>query len=118
MKKKILIGSMLVLTLLLLMPSIQAIQQEIVEDKTYQRLENGWKHPIINILNTLAVWRALRGLVLIVSTSNFPALFNEELEVYHPILFIRGFWLYGTGIGFAGLLQVLADILGWGDLGW
>ena len=35
MKKKILIGSMLVLTLLLLMPSIPAIQQKTIEDKAY-----------------------------------------------------------------------------------
>ena len=33
MRKKILIGSMLVLTLLLFMPSIPAIQQKIIEDK-------------------------------------------------------------------------------------
>ena len=35
MKKKILIGSLLVLTLLLLMPSIPAVQQKTIEDKAY-----------------------------------------------------------------------------------
>ena len=44
MKKKILIGSLLVLTLLLLMPSIPAIQQKIIEDEAYndivERLED------------------------------------------------------------------------------
>jgi len=38
MKKKILIGSLLVLTLLLLMPSIPAIQQKTIEDKAYSDL--------------------------------------------------------------------------------
>jgi len=38
MKKKILIGSMLVLTLLLLMPSIPAVQQKTIEDKAYSDL--------------------------------------------------------------------------------
>ena len=118
MNKKILIGSILVLILLLLMPSISAIHQEIVKDKAYQRLDNGWKHPIINIFNTIAAWRAIRGLLLMFSTSNFPALFNEEFEIYNPILYVRGLWLLGTGIGVCGLLQTLAYLLGWGDLGW
>ena len=39
MKKKILIGSLLVLTLLLLMPSIPAIQQKSVEEGIKQDIQ-------------------------------------------------------------------------------
>ena len=38
MNKKLLLGSILVLTLLLLMPSIPAIQQKTIEDKVYSDL--------------------------------------------------------------------------------
>ena len=58
MKKKILIGSLLVLTLLLLMPSIPAIQQKTIEEGIKQDLQEKldtinikWlddiKHPIL-----------------------------------------------------------------------
>ncbi len=46
MKKKILIGSLLVLTLLLLMPSIPAIQQNTIEDNLKQELQDKSLHQL------------------------------------------------------------------------
>jgi len=53
MNKKILIGSLLVLTLLLLMPSIPAIQQKTIEDKMYRDLVEKIDTNDMNILKEL-----------------------------------------------------------------
>ena len=110
MKKKILIGSMLVLTLLLLMPSIPAIQQKTIEDKAYNDLEekldimdikelinkeDRLKHPLLYLSVFLVAFRGIRGALLIFSSSNFPAWYGT-LEIYYPLIFLRGLWLCGT----------------------
>jgi len=49
MRKKIILGSIFVLTLLLLMPSTSAIQQKTIEDRIKNDLEQ-IKYPILNAL--------------------------------------------------------------------
>ena len=64
MKKKILIGSLLVLTLLLLMPSIPAVQQKTIEDKAMNDLEDkletitfdGVRHPLLRQFIQVSIW--------------------------------------------------------------
>ena len=53
MKKKIIIGSMLVLTLLLLMPSIPAIQQKTIEDKAYSDLVEKFEDVDVDFIELL-----------------------------------------------------------------
>ncbi len=132
MRKTILIGSILVLTLLLLMPSIPAIQQKIVEDKIYHSVSEKLNevniknvkglhklfdnHFLIQffvyILGYIAGYRAVRGALLIYIASNWPNWF-EDFKVDYPIMFIRGIWLVGTGAVFFNFLQLIVYIMGW-----
>ena len=81
MRKKILIGSMLVLTLLLLMPSIPAIQQKSVEDSVYDDFES----------------KVMKGIGILGDDIKFPKL----RELYRNFIFLRGFraaWLILIGM--------------------
>ena len=115
MKKKILIGSMLILTLLLLMPSIPAIQQKTIEDKAYYdfvekfgevdadfieffndvdlkdiEVLNEIKHPILYyIVLFLSNFRLFHFFLVFLIASSFVD-FDEygNISIQHPILFI------------------------------
>jgi len=132
MKTKLMIGIILVLTLLLLMPSIPAIQQKSVEDKAYSDFvellkdfnfkdlkelkkifEDGFfEHPIIYFLVYVASFRAVRGAVLILISASWD-FYGEDITVFNPIIFIRAVWLLVTGGGFVYFLGVFAYIMGW-----
>ncbi len=125
MKKKILIGSMLVLTLLLLMPSIPAIQQKTIEDKAYSdfvekfedvdleyiKVLEGEKYPILYMMViTLLTFRLAQiynnfiiGMILLYSGFYFALI---------PIL-IREYWLDINLVVFATFWQNLSDTFGW-----
>ena len=132
MKKKILIGSMLVLTLLLLMPSIPAIQQKNVEDildtkeseliTKLRDLEIKKIKDLINkkpldyspkfftlLISAIFMFRAIRGILLY--SSSITGYWNEE--IIHPILYARGIWLYVTAIICILGWQYFYTILGW-----
>ena len=128
MKIKILIGNMLVLTMLLLMPSIPAIQQETVEEKAYNDFleqlddfdfkdkneikifEDGFwdEHPILGFLMYIAALRLEWGFKLVD--------FSLDLggpTIIHPLIFLRGCWVIGTAMGLAALIYVFIYIVGW-----
>jgi len=129
MKKKILIGSILVLTLLLLMPSIPAIQQKTIEVKVYddlvkdikeidfkdtkviRKLLNGFwdEHPILGFLLFIAWIRMEWGFIL----EDFSVWIVGEYSsiIIHPLLYIWSQWLIGTAGVMAFLIQVIAYIL-------
>jgi len=115
--KKLLVVGVIVLFLgLACAPSINANvskDSELVEITTeICGLGGFWEHPIFYILDFIAGFRILRGLSLVIFTSNFPP-YNEELKVNHPILFIRGVWLAGTGFGITMLLQSIIHLCRW-----
>jgi hypothetical protein len=118
MKTKILMGSLFVLTLLLLVPSIPAIQQITIKDKIseYKRLikSNPWE-PNLTLLSFILFLRIMRGGDLIHETSNWWYKGDEKLEIYNPILFIYGWWVLLTAIGFCLTLDKIVEIMGWDD---
>jgi hypothetical protein len=130
MNKKIIIGSILVVTILLLMPSIPAIQNKTIEGKVFdnyiqnnyemkmkeleEKTKNGfWEHPLFYLLAETTKFRTLRGLSMMFF-SGFEIYPYGEDNIEHPILFLRGMWLYLTGLMFVGIIQIIADSMGWG----
>jgi len=136
MKKKILIGSMLVLTLLLLMPSIPAIQQKTIEDGVRQDLQekldtitlddlkyidvlDDIKHPILYyifvFINDFRLSRFI--LVALIALDSFD--FDEygNMSFKHPILFIismmRAGWLFATLYIWQVFWLTISHELGW-----
>jgi len=141
MGKKILIATMLVLTLLLLMPSIPAIQQKTVEEGIKQDIQEeldtinlddleeieeleGIKHPILYFIVTLKYMLRLfrHEFYLFFALSVFSKRdpedpFGFRREITHPILYsicmVRAFWFYVTGNAWLNF-YVISDRLGWG----
>ena len=126
MNKRIIIGSVLVLTLLLLMPSNHAVQIKIIEDRTYNDLigqldtknekeKNGLddeiRYPILNVLVlSMLKFRLLRCFLLgAISTEPDPPWF----DVLHPILFLRSIWLIITWQLLYTFWDSISDIFGW-----
>ena len=91
MRKKILIGSMLVLTLLLLMPSIPAIQQKTIE--------GGIKQEIQEKLETID-FKDLKEIKALEDDMKFPILYILiSLFVEFGLVRILFLYLFGGGMG-------------------
>jgi len=130
MNKKILIsGSIVAIIMLILMPSIPAIQQKSVEDSSHNDLEekshfndskdimtivrNGHlKHPLLYLSVILATIRAIRGFVLCSFSSDWDYYYG--LDITHTIIFLRGAWLWVTAFFWQEFWVTIADALGWG----
>ncbi|UCD13629.1 MAG: hypothetical protein JSW60_08745 [Thermoplasmatales archaeon] len=113
MRKTILIGSMLVLTLLLMMPSIPAIQQKKIEYNAYsdfiEKIKNDIKYPnLYELLSFLIDFRCTRGFVMALISTDFWG------NVENFYFYYRGMWLYITAVIFAELGDDIIDKLGWG----
>jgi hypothetical protein len=97
MKKKLIFGSMLVLTLLLLMPTIPAIQQNVVKNEKIDESEDQIKFPILNgIVCFLLISRYIRASILRSISSNGTddgSRGPPDIEILHPILYFRAMWL-------------------------
>ena len=115
MNKKILIGSIIAVVTLLLMPSIPAVQQKAIVDKAYDDFvekigkinlinenditpnEDRIKHPLLLcFIRYMGAFRLIRGLIYMLFSSNYPALY-VPLEIYYPIIYERGEWLWSSG---------------------
>ena len=112
MNKKLLLGSLLVLTLILLMPSIPAIQQRSIENNKLNCKDDFWDYPIINLLLLLTAIRILRGLVMM-QFAGADLFYPDFTDIKHPLLFIRGWWLAYTGDAFCDFLFIIAKMVGW-----
>lgn len=116
MGKRILIGSILVLVMLLLMPSIPAIQQRSVKEgikqdlqeklesinlediKDIKDLDGCLKHPLLYLSVHLVALRGWRGLIMLfISTKNMFS-WEEPMEIIFPLLYERGRWLVVTAL--------------------
>ena len=98
MNKKILISSLFVLILFLLMPTIPAIQQNLVKnEKIVESLETNLKFPILNgIIFFLLISRLVRAIALLSVSSNGTddgGRGPPDIDILHPILYFRGLWL-------------------------
>ena len=115
MNKKILIGSIIAVALLLLMPYIPAIQQKSIESGYKQEIQekletinlddlkdieglDDIKHPLLYLSVKLVALRGWRGLILLfISTIN---MFHPEypMEIIFPLIYKRGDWLFNTAL--------------------
>ena len=136
MNKKILMGSMLVLTLLLLMPSIPAIQQNIVKDEFREKIESelfndldfkdirellnsgkldGVKHPILGLL--VIMWMYFRFLRCQIFTFSYDITiddyWNIDIEIHNPIIFFRFIILFFNTKLVIHFFEVLSNMFGW-----
>jgi len=122
MKNKLLIGIMLVLTLLLLMPSIPAIQNNVIKDEMSgqipENLDFGnikklkmielMKHPILYlIVRGIFMFRLSRASILLEWSTEVD---YSGLVVTRPIIFLRSIWLAETG---AFVYNYLEAMFGW-----
>lgn len=122
MGKKIIIGSMLVLTLLLLMPSIPAIQQKAIEQlddvdlinvKEINNNGDRLKHPLLYLSVFLVAFRGIRGFFLMFSSSKNMFSWEEPMEIIYPFIFLRGVWLCGTTFLWQEFWVSVANNMGW-----
>ncbi len=129
MNKKILIVSIIAVAILLLMPSIPAIQQNVIEDKAYsdfieqldfnditELIESGKldniTHPILYVVLTIWLYfRLIRaGFLIDISSDSFG--FGGR-TVHYPLIYIRGVWLAFTCAISLAYLQELSYKYGW-----
>ena len=128
MGKKILIGSMLVLAILLLMPSIPAIQQKSVEEGIKQDLQEKldsitlddlkdftdleWiRHPILYVLVVILLYiRLLQAYRMFEFSSNCA----ENGQMYLAYLgALRALCILATTDYFHAFWYIISNILGW-----
>ena len=130
MGKKIIIATMLVLTLLLLMPSIPAIQHKTIEEGIKQDLQEKLESINLNDLKDIDVLIDVKhpylcSLIMIIILIRFMRssmtmlLATEPVGEYgrriiHPLLYQYGLWLWEAIQPFARFWQSISDILGWG----
>jgi len=112
MRMKLLVGSLLVLTLILLMPNVPAIQERSIENNKLNYKDDFWDYPIINFLGLLTAIRILRGLG-VMQYAGADLIDQDYTEIKHPLLFLRGWWLAYTGDAFSDFLYIIAQIIGW-----
>jgi hypothetical protein len=139
MGKKILIGSMLVLTLLLLMPSIPAIQQKTVEygfkQNIQEKLEtitlddlkdidvlDGLKHPILYYIFISVLYiRDLKMVFNFIMLELCTETGFYDIDIIYPILFLifairflTNYYFYTCWAVFWGYLSIILE-WNWGS---
>jgi len=125
MNKKILIGSMLVLTLLLLMPSIQAFQMNNIKNEIKQDFEEislddsiEPKYPdkfplLFYLVFGLYFFRFSRCIALFEFATE-PSYYFPNFEVVHPLAFFRCVMLFFTTVIKFETWVLLSEYFGWG----
>ena len=130
MNKKILIGSMLVFTMLLLMPSIPAIQMNTIKDRTYNNLDEQFDvrniKELENILNMkyprlydLVIWWLI-DIRFKQASRNWNIalyLFEQNLPRLSLLCLIRAMFILTMFDIHVNLWVTLSNTLGW-DWNW
>jgi hypothetical protein len=130
MNKRILVGSIFVLTLLLLMPTIPAIQQKTIQEELYNDLVdqidikdikeikklNEVKHPLLYSLIVITlIFRYIR--IYTLATISFKMVhtggWGYELKIIHPLLYYRYLMLLFTTVLLDRTCSTLSTIFGW-----
>jgi len=119
MNKKILIGSIMAVALLLLMPSIPAIQQKTMEDKAYsdfveklkdvELFDGEMKFPLLfAFVYFIARNRAFRAFRIL----DF-ALSDDWYVFIHPLLAFYGLWLFAGLVWWVDIWFAISDEFEW-----
>ena len=114
MGKKIVIATILVLTLLLLMPSIQAIQQKTIEDEALYDFDvlDKVKHPILyNLIKIIMSYRWEFGIEL--RDISIETDYWGGVRILYPLLFLWWFWIHFTIQFNCVFWNNISDKLGW-----
>ena len=120
MRKKLVFGIILVLTLLLLMPSISAIQTNVVKDEILIKIHKdldfkemndlGDVEKFPNLYEFLARWLGLRfGHGLMLCWLGIPFYYNSPFGIITK----RGIWLCMSSFYIADILDFIVEKLGW-----
>ena len=110
MKRRIIIGSVLVLTLLLSMPSIQAIRHTSINHSYSNEINDSVKFPsLLEIINNWLYIRYFRAWILILLATPPP-----YIDTIYPLMDERGEKLYVRTDYLSDLFQNISDILGFG----
>jgi len=122
---------MLVLTLLLLMPSIPAVQQKTIEDGSKQDLQEkletintdnievleGTIHPILyKLFKFIIEFRLERAITLRDISSYISSVFPHQFPqriITNPLIYLRGFWLFITALILNDIILQITNNLGW-----
>jgi len=120
MNKNILIGSVFVLTLILLLPSIPAIQlNEIKQDyeeinlKDVLNLDLPNKFPLLFCLvNAILLFRAIR-VWLLWEFSTEPSEYFPGIYITHTLVFFRWLMLYITTGSWEYIWENISELFGW-----
>jgi len=126
MKKKILIGSMLILTLLLLMPSIPAVQKATIEDGIKQDIQDKLdvsnldyfkdifdeiKHPI---LYSIVIWTIMLRFKQMDANTLFAINMMEKGFLYiFALIFTRSIWIAITLRYYTTFWNNISETFGW-----
>jgi len=134
MNKKILIGCIIAVVILLLMPSIPAIQYKTIEENSFddylknhfeieikdlkKNIQNvSWKYPVMWVVMLLfrfvVCFRLLRGFYFLWESAYNWFNPDEYLKITKPVIFLRGCWLYFTSIGLIDLIVLIDEKMGW-----
>ena len=130
MGKRILIGSMLVLSLLLLMPSIPAIQQKTIEDKAFSDFVEELKNVDLEDIKVLDDIRHPELYALVVFLLSFSWDIGCKLtdiavtrtedhngfkwDIHYPILLLYTVWFFFKIDMRMLFWNILSNKLGWG----
>jgi len=123
MNKKIFIGSILVLTLLLLMPSISAIHINAIENEIKQKnggliAENPsfdaefFPERLFCFVVAIAFSRFVRAGIWMLNSIEFNDS-SGQFNVTHPLAYYRGVWLYLTFELWVTVWYIIFEKLGW-----
>ena len=131
MRKKLIFGTVLVLTLLLLMPSITALEQKMIDNKIEEEIINEKledikelfnsgkldkiKHPFLLFAIKLAASiRCLHGLLLLLISCNIESNGREMIfERNYLIIYIRAVMLLKSRVLFLDFCQYCSDYFCW-----
>ncbi len=127
MNKKILIGSIIAVVVLVMMPSIPAIQQKIIEERTYNNLVEQLnlkdvreikgleriKHPFLFLIYyVILVSRLTRGWIYLGISSDWDGYWPGP-EIKHPLLFIRSLMLLFSVDYWIIFWSIISHIMKW-----
>jgi len=113
--KKLLLGSIIAVTILILIPSTSAIQLDTsqLDFEENAQLNDDIKFP--KLYDLISFWLNIRffRFIVLMMISGYYVNSEYEVEVLYPILFLRALWIIYTTVYLSEFIQILSDRFGW-----